>query len=249
MSDSNSLLILFVHLERSGGSTVNGWFASTEKHFTEGVNYFEYNDPKSIALSVDSLADPKICYLSGHFSLEAALSINGVSKFSRILLMTTLRKPQDRILSGFRLWLRSPDWFPDLYGCPKTLPHYYEAIRSFYSINLACRRISGCQDASVAAEILRKRFALVGISEDFSSFKTRLTDRLQELIPNFKLVGENTISNQGLGLSADEFEQYGLTKELIMQIQSDNSEDQRLYESLSHSWYSDDYWRMRLQFA
>ena len=241
----DSLLILFIHLERTGGSTVNSWFGSTVKYFNAGVNYFEYRFDSPIAIPADSLVNPRVAYLHGHFSLSQAMAIDGVSQFEKILIITILRKPIDRIISGYRLWLRSPDWFPDLDGVAKTFPTYYAATKSLYSMNLACRRFSDTQNADLAIEILRRRFAIVGISEKITSFKSILGSRLNELIPNFQLEGNAYKSNQGIELNPQELEQHGLTSAQYEQILSDNSEDQRLYEALFDSWYGMDRHNLR----
>lgn len=232
MKINDSLLIVFLHLERTGGSSVNSWFLSTQE-FKEGVNYFEWKYNTSLNLSSESFVHPKMCYYGGHFSLADTLNLVEAWNFEKTLLITVLREPVARILSAFRLWLRSPEWFPDLQSIPKSFPDYYAATRDFYSLNLACRRIAGSQNASLAADILDRQFSIVGLTEDLESFRIRLAEHLDALVPELQFVlGPNKKSNQGLKLDEHEMVRFGMSSDMLEQIAFDNIEDQKLYNTI-----------------
>ena len=229
-------LVIFLHLERTGGSTINGWFSSVQNIFTRNVNYFEFpaGIPNTWTIDFENL-DSDICFISGHFTLHSVREVIDLEMFNKVLIFTVLRDPIERIFSGYRLWLRSPDWFPDLLDTSKNFPNYYEKIRDLYSKNLACRRISGTQSSIEAIEEIESSEIIFGVTDDLNKFASKLNEQIQKMNPNVFLKTSLSKSNEGLSLSGESYASHGIDQNAIDMVRDDNKEDLILYKIESTS--------------
>lgn len=226
------ILVLFLHIERTGGSTVNGWFGNTESFFKDKKNYFEIGAGPEKIPNLSFQDKYPIYYISGHLSLTRAKAIIPFSIFEKIFIVTVVREPVQRVISGYRLWLRSPDWFPDLTHVPQNFPDYYAATRFFYSRNLMCRRIADTENAEAALTVLQSNSAIVGLTDNLGALGLRLTECLVDLIPEFKLNFQDKKSNEGIYLSDEALRLCGLDQNMHQMILDDNAEDLKLYTTL-----------------
>ena len=230
-------LILFLHIERTGGSTVNSWFGSSYEFFQKDLNYFEFPAGFNNLTFRPNFNQNTTYFISGHFSLATAKEFIPFEIFNKMIIVTVFRNPTERIISGFKLWLRSPEWFPELSDVKKNFIAYYERVKPIYSNNLMCRRLSESNNANKALNELSDNNVLVGNTDNLNLFAQKLLDRIKVIEPNINLMINEKKSNEGVIIQDKDYLVYGINEEILQLISQDNLEDIKLYNELFSKIY------------
>lgn len=161
-------MLAFVHIEKAAGTTLI--------HILRRNFFLRYLDVRPLTrespgvLTARDLRgslrlNPFLRCIAGH-SIKPFGDLHEV--YPRMRYVTVLRDPIDRYLSQFRYWNRklSKGW-----AFERFLEHKL-------SHNFQTRKIAGSEDLGLAKQILRERFMLVGLVEEFDEFLLLLRDRL-----------------------------------------------------------------------
>lgn len=165
MKKKKNPLIIFIHIERSGGTTLNhsmknnfpGVFAPVIKSYInqkdQDVPNYDYtlDDFKELRLLY-----PWVRFIGGHHTRAYVQYDEVVARDA--FYMTFLRNPVDRYLSHFNFQRISMgfDWELD------------EFLSNPRFNNWQTFRIAGCYDLNKAKEILQDRINFVGITERYN---------------------------------------------------------------------------------
>lgn len=169
MTPRNTKLLAFLHIEKAAGTTLNhilrrNFFPSymDVRPFSRKSNRrFTAKDlHKALAIN------PFLYCISGH-SISPTEDL-GVTRRD-IDYITLLRNPVKRYISCFHYTLR-------VLGRENTFDRY---LHSEDTANCQTKKIAGCANVDLAKEILKERFLLVGIAEEFDAFLLLLQHRLR----------------------------------------------------------------------
>jgi hypothetical protein len=234
MKKYNLPLIVFIHIERCGGTTLNhsmlsnftGVFAPVYKT-TVNQKSEEFIKLDYALVDIKQLIDfyPWTRFIGGHHT-RAYIDYSDVTK-SEVFYLTFLRNPVERYLSHFNFQRISMgiDWKLD------------EFLSNPRFNNWQTFRIAGIQDISVAKKILLERFNFVGITERYNESLVLLKHILN--ISNFRIAYplKNSIadkSNPG-AIEIIKFDKLDLKhRNLIMK---NNELDIELYEFVRNELY------------
>ncbi len=165
----NTRLLAFVHIEKTAGMTLNYILRRNFFPCYMGVRPFSANSNMKFTakdLNKALTINPFLRCISGH-SISAVEDLGEVRQ--NIDYITLLRQPVKRYLSYFHYTVR-------VLGRYNTLDHY---LQSEDMANFQTKKIAGCADVTLAKEILKERFLLVGITKEFDAFLLQLQQRLQ----------------------------------------------------------------------
>lgn len=224
-------MIVFLHLERTAGSTVHSWFYPGVRPDFRGC-YFVVSDDTALATVKEELHSRHrpLFYLGGHFSL-AAIDHFDLAADPETLLFSMTRDPAERALSLYALVRRSPNWVPQisLAVLERGFEYFYEYCRDrdwFFS-NAHCIRICGTPSAEQAFAVVSSRFTLLGASEAFDLVAERLKVAVSEWVPNFKPSVMRL--NAALDLPTNYEVRNAMSTSLREKIYEENSEDLALH--------------------
>ena len=93
----NRAAVVFIHLEKTGGTTLHNVLASNYDPDRASPSHYSY-------LSEFSLIDNTYDFISSHIDYDAALRIPRASK----RLITLFREPIERLISQYRFWRSHP---------------------------------------------------------------------------------------------------------------------------------------------
>jgi Sulfotransferase family len=155
-------------------------------------------------------------FLSGHFFY------NDIKNRCQpdALLISILRDPIKRILSNYNYitnWDKHPLYEQTV---RQTFSQHVQANRNFFR-GLCCRQLSGVTQADAAIEIVRSRYALVGMTEGLPSFITALSRIIGK-----EITQERTNVSHGQGPNID------LSSELCQALLEITEEDRKLFDFL-----------------
>jgi hypothetical protein len=180
-------MIIFIHVERTAGSSIHSWFAPGEVPILEG-RYFVISAFMPDVMKAAALA-PRPSYLAGHFALTD-LEECGITPADIRLLFSMTRDPVERAASLYALMRRSPDWLPHIapFVGDRDMAYFYDFCREreFYFPNDQCRRISGTPSFEAAKEAIRSRYTFVGSSDRTDLAAAALRSRLAGTLPGFR---------------------------------------------------------------
>jgi len=162
---NNIKLNVFVHIERSGGTTfnsmlINNFLGYLVPKIKSPVDQKKEKDPNRLIFTNSNLKEvkkwaPNIKVLGGHHTrifAEYEKIING-----RIFYFTFLRDPVSRYLShyNFQRNVMKINW---------TLTEF---LNNYYFNNWQTKRIAGVEDVEIAKSYVAGRFDFVGLTEHY----------------------------------------------------------------------------------
>lgn len=171
-------MIVFVHIERSGGAKINQallpYFPERSVIFTGLVDVPE-------ALARTTCAADRRWFLGGHVRFSQLGPFIETRQPGDVLFSTT-RDPLERAVSLFYLALRSPTWLPMLAPIAQTkgFADFYAAAvdAGMLRANAQCVHLSGSPDWRQTLATVQHHYDLVGT---YSRYK-QLLDGLQTLL-------------------------------------------------------------------
>lgn len=210
-------MLAFVHIEKAAGTTLI--------HILRKNYLFRYMDVRPLTQSTGgfvSVADMKILLrinpflqcIAGHAVCpHSDLSL----EYPTLRYITLLRNPVKRYISQYRYWNRC-------LGKNKKFEMFLDHEASW---NFQSKKIAGCDDLSLAKEILSSRFLLVGVVEEFDEFLMLLKKKLlpYEFDPHYI---EKNIASCNQDSENDILEKYE------SEIRDRNETDIALYEHVKH---------------
>ena len=165
----NTKLLAFVHIEKAAGTTLNHilrrnffpGYMDVRPFSTKSNRRFTARDLRK-ALAIN----PFLRCISGH----SVSPVEDLGEGRRnIDYITLLRNPVKRYFSCFYYRVR-------ILGRENAFEHY---LQSEDMANFQTKKIAGCANVDLAKEILKERFLLVGIAEEFNPFLLLLQHKLR----------------------------------------------------------------------
>lgn len=180
-------MILFVHIERTGGFKLHRALAP---HF-EGRHFVVDTAAQARAVQAQLQSHPtRDVYFGGHMSVAEIRPLLALRQAGDLLFSTT-RDPVERAVSLYFLTLRSPAMQPNLAAIAQQggFGDFYRAARDYpvFAPNSQCRALSGAPDFRQTLEVLSSEFDLVGTHRHYRAFLRRLEQRLAESIPEVSI--------------------------------------------------------------
>ena len=161
-------MICFVHIPRTGGSTIH---ASFRPIF--GWDRWRVHDhPGPLKDTADQMnaSGDRNWYVGGHFSITHVDAAVGFAPED--FLFSVVRDPVERLSSLHRLLTRSPEWLSQVnLAVGKSMDYFYDCCidNRVLEKNTQCSFISGADNFEVASASLA-RYACLGSMSDFSGF-------------------------------------------------------------------------------
>ncbi len=223
MESANKLILVFIHIEKAAGTTFNYILRNNFlfRHYdvrpysihSRGI--FRREDFK-LALFVN----PFIRSISGH-SVSPTVNLSDVS--SNIKYITLFRDPIKRYLSHFWYWTKKLGYNIS----------FDEFLRIEDLWNFQTKKIAGCEDFTLAKEILERKIWLTGIVEEFDEFLLILKYKLLPFPFDPRYQKENVVTNNSryLKVTKDLLEKHSNT------IVRRNQVDLQLYKFVRDSFY------------
>jgi len=134
-------------------------------------------------LKITLMINPFTKYLAGHSIRPFALGNYTLS--NNIQYITLLRDPIRRYVSQYNFWFTK--WFPS--------SNFDDFLSLDDLYNFQTKKIAGSEDLTMAKEILKKRFLVVGLVEDFDEFLVLLKRKLKPMTFDTRYVIHNVADN------------------------------------------------------
>ena len=208
-------MLAFIHIEKSAGQTFtriieNNYVLRTCRVAPlkkENLGVFRWDDLKTLLR-----INPFLKAIAGHSIVPYSDLSDHVPN---IRYITILRDPEKRYISQYQYWMQ--------------VLNYKNSFEKFLSLedikNFQTKKIAGCEDLSVAKNIIRKKIFLTGIVEEFDNFLLILKKKMAPELFNIDYRRKNVAkSNIIKNLIYQKFEKY---KE---QIHKNNQIDIELYK-------------------
>lgn len=175
------MTVLFLHLPKTGGSTLNnclyeqhavGTESGEDLYFSRGVYYFPsgfFREPGGLAqVELETLSRPDLKVVAGHFDF-------GLHSFlpesTEVRYVTLLRHPVERVVSLYRHVMHFAEPDRDLH---EEMVRDEVRLEDFVERDLPelendqCRRLAGgFVDGELAGSNLERAFFFVGLTEEF----------------------------------------------------------------------------------
>jgi hypothetical protein len=210
MENELSRQLVFVHIPKTAGLSLH---AALENIYGKESTLRVGNEDDLLRLR--QLPNNQVIekdFLSGHFFYD------DIKNRCRpdALLISILRDPVKRILSNYN-YIASWDKHPlhEKVMRQSFSEHVYANQRFFRG--LCCRQLSGIPQADVAIEIVRVRYALVGMTENRPAFVTALS----------RIIGE-TIAQERTNVSHGQGPNIDVSSELCEALLDITEEDRKL---------------------
>ncbi|MGD8846725.1 MAG: sulfotransferase family 2 domain-containing protein [Desulfobacteraceae bacterium] len=206
-------ILAHVHIEKAAGQT---FISILERNFKlrharvkplrkEHAGIFSSSDLKTVIR-----INPFLLAMSGH-SIKPSNDLGDIAP--NIRYITILRDPIDRFLSHYQYWVERLNKKLDI--------EEFISIRAMR--NFQTQKIAGSEDLERAKRLLRERFFLVGIVEEFEMFLQVLAKKLEPL--HFDV----SYSIKNVGSQNTKCSIYEQAKQNIEQIRECNALDTELY--------------------
>ncbi|MFC1738962.1 hypothetical protein ACFL1G_07945 [Planctomycetota bacterium] len=165
----NRKLLCFVHIEKTAGVTLD--YVLRRNFFPCYMDVRPFSAKSNMRFTAKDLQkaltiNPFLRCISGH-SISAVEDLGEVRR--NIDYITLLRQPVKRYLSYF-------DYTVRVLGRENTFDNY---LQNEDMANFQTKKIAGCADVTLAKEILKEHFLLVGIVKEFDAFLLQLRQQLQ----------------------------------------------------------------------
>ena len=218
-------MIVFVHVERTAGSSIHAWFSPYNNPVLEGRYFVVSNfDQRQMAAAKNC---PAPSYLGGHFSISD-LSKVGIEDQQIAVLFASTRDPVERAVSLYMLMRRSPDWLPLLapHVEDRDFGYFYDFCldHRYYFPNDQCRRIGGAASFVETRRVIRNRYTFVGASDRIDLIGDALSRLLVDKLPGFKP------TDVWLNAAPRQLDDCTISPALRMKIEENNSEDILLHK-------------------
>jgi hypothetical protein len=207
-------MIVFVHIERTGGSKVHG---ALEPYFDGRVTIFNGAVDIRSGLATALEQPDRRWYLGGHIRF-ANLGPFLKSRQPSDVLFSTTRDPLDRAMSLYFLTRRSPDWLPEL------APFAQRSFADFYAAavdcgmlyeNSQCQCLANSKDWRETVKVIRQHYNLVGTYRYYPQFLQRLEHVLEADVPGLRFDDSWTNTAYHLGAAGGIWERRFDIDELV----------------------------------
>ena len=178
-------LLAYVHMERTGGTTLNSilrrnflpWHLDVRPLSRQSEGTFRPHDLVRILR-----INPGLQCISGH-SVTSWAALEDVAP--NIHYITILRDPVKRYASHYIYWVER-----------KRLRMSFREFASIETLhNLQTKKIAGRPDLELAKEIIRTRFLALGVLEEFDEFIVTLIARLRPVPFDGRYIRQNATRN------------------------------------------------------
>jgi len=207
-------LLAFVHIEKAAGTSLIHilrrnyfpWYVDVRPLRPESSGEFRPQD-----LLTYKKLNPWLRCIGGH-SVKPGTGLEEVEP--GIKYITVLRDPVKRYMSQYIYWR-------DRMGKSISFEDYLELPKPR---NFQVKKIAGVEDAGRAVEILRERFLLVGLVEQFQEFLQLLAYKLAPMTFDCDYKEQNVAKSSSESVS--------LLQKYNADIEANNAIDMELYESV-----------------
>ena len=225
MNLNNKFILVFVHIEKAAGTTFNYILRKNFlfRHYEvrpfsiQSRKIFQPNDFK-LALTIN----PFIKSISGH-SISPTVNLTNI--YPNLRYITLLRDPIKRYVSHFWYWIKRL----------KRNLTFEDFLQIEDLWNFQTKKIAVCENLEIAKEILKNKFWLVGIVEEFDEFLLILKNKLLPLSFDPLYRKENV----GLGNKKYRYYMAWLIEKYSKDIIQRNKIDLQLYEFVKENFYQE----------
>ena len=221
-------VIVFPHVDRTGGSSIHAWFYPLEKLGCYAIHTGDVKTIDSLEAKIVGYADT--AYIGGHFTLSNYLDSNLSKKFAFTYIFGVVRPTLDRFISMYKLWKRSPEWMSGLNEKnTNSLDSLYQTLQEHYFNNRLCRTYSSGGTFDSVMESILTNFSFVGSTQRLDLVAQRLKNDWPELAENITFNTDLRI-NVGSNVTDDELRGLGLDDGFVDMLIANNLEDQKLID-------------------
>lgn len=230
--NNSGIIIVFPHVERTGGSTIHAWFY----YLNEIKQYHIHPGGLSLnALLTDSSGD--LTYLGGHFKMNCFYNSAISSTQQNPYFFGVVRPTIDRLLSMYKLWVRSPEWLPGIEALDTlNLRSFYKKIRLHFFQNDLCKAYSTAGNFLSVLDSFKNNLQFLGHCDHLDLVMSRLIIDFPSESNSIKK-SSGLVLNKGALIEDVRFHALGLDDDFIQMVLQDNAEDEKLVNHVVNSGF------------